>query len=95
MELDKILLTPKEANDKCKQFQVDHWLECDAYESCQECPVLKQAQCLKLIEWLEKERMILHDNYSEFVDYEKNFKNWHRPDCKLCNLKESLKERNG
>lgn len=75
----KVLLTSEEVEN---EVAGDDWLE--------DIKFINKAQCLKLIAWMEDEGIIAHDNYSEFTDYEKNFKNWHRPDCWLCKLKEAL-----
>ncbi|MCK9599655.1 MAG: hypothetical protein M0R06_11485 [Sphaerochaeta sp.] len=80
--IDEVLLTIQEE------------INCRCHDGCGLLDIekLKKAQCLKLLEWLIKERLIVHENYSEFKDYEKHFKNWHKADCRVCELESKLKE---
>jgi hypothetical protein len=78
MNIDEILLTPKEAKEICRKFQTDRdtWLECDKYDTCHDCPLLFKAQCLKLLEWLKK---ILYE-----ICPHKEYPQRNKIDCTLC-----------
>lgn len=76
--MNEWMLTPQESRKACDEFQMEHWRECDEYESCQDCPVNPKAAQKKLLDWLEQEGIARHDS----GDIEE--------DCRLCQLRKDI-----
>jgi hypothetical protein len=55
MNIKDVLLTPKEKTDICTNGLTE---DCTSEFSCNTCPKLDKAQCLKLLEWLKKKHVI-------------------------------------
>jgi hypothetical protein len=82
MNIKDVLLTPKEKTDICTNGLTE---DCTSEFSCNTCPKLDKAQCLKLLDVLRQKDMIWH--YQGI----RNSKPFCYDDCKLCEIEKLLK----
>ena len=70
MNIDDVLLTLKQVRnirELADKIAVNHGLRGDEYLKFKD-DAQDKAQCLKLLEWLVKERLIAHENYTELKE---------------------------
>lgn len=80
--IEDVILTEDEVIQLCDG--------CPDEFACGGCKERDKKAQLKLLDWLNEQGLIRCDFFLEYEEYLSNGKDWHKPDCRVCNLRKEL-----
>lgn len=83
--IEDVMLTKEERKKLIGRLIVEN--QCGETRNIAVC----KAQCLKLLDVMEEQGLIRCDYLLEYEEYLNNGKDWHKPDCRVCELRKELR----